>query len=132
MFRKTLTAAIAVAALLLSSLALNASANPTCPYDKAQYPGQCEAAQPYPGPFGGGAMPAGPSGPYGFTGTDILSGADVQAAAPATADGTGGGTAPLAVTGSESTVLGYVGTGLIAFGAVAMGSRRKFFQSALD
>jgi hypothetical protein len=36
------------------------------------------------------------------------------------------------VTGSESTVLGYVGTGLIAFGAVAMGSRRKFFQGALD
>lgn len=38
----------------------------------------------------------------------------------------------LAVTGNESSMLGYIATGLIAVGALALGSRRKFLQGALD
>lgn len=38
----------------------------------------------------------------------------------------------LAHTGNESSMLGYVGTGLIAAGALALGSRRKYLQGALD
>jgi len=38
----------------------------------------------------------------------------------------------LAVTGSNSHILGFVATGLIALGAVAMGSRRQFLQGALE
>ena len=42
------------------------------------------------------------------------------------------GVAGLAQTGSESAVLAYAGAGLIAFGAVALGSRRRFFQGTLE
>lgn len=39
----------------------------------------------------------------------------------------------LAVTGTSTTsVLGFIATGLIALGAVAMGSREKFLQGALE
>lgn len=38
----------------------------------------------------------------------------------------------IAFTGAESGVLGYVGAGLVAFGAVVLGSRRKFFAGSLD
>ena len=130
MIRKMLVVAIAIVALMASALALNASdasAHDACTYSHVIVPGNdCAPAIPYPGPFTN--MPSVPDGPYGFWGVNAVAAAPV-AAAPVAATGTGGG---LAVTGSESTVLGYVGTGLIAFGAVAMGSRRKFFQGALD
>jgi LPXTG-motif cell wall-anchored protein len=71
-------------------------------------------------------MPTTPGGPYGWGTLNPAAGAGA-AAAPAA--GTGGG---LAVTGSESAVLAYAGAGLIAFGAVALGSRRKFFQGTLE
>ena len=41
-------------------------------------------------------------------------------------------TPELAFTGSETSVLGYVGASMIAFGAVALGSRRKYFAGKLD
>ena len=124
MTRKILTAAMVVVALLISVLSLNATAAPTCPYNVAII-GNCAPAQPYPGPFTN--MPQVPQGPYGFW--SIYPG---PVAPSVSSDGTLGSAAPLAVTGSESAVLGYIGTGLIAFGAVAMGSRRKFFQGPLD
>ena len=124
MFRKMITAAVAVAALLLSTLALNASAQDGCSYYNATATSACAEALPLPdfGPQSFAALA--PAGVVFPAGTDVTATAAV--AAPA------GGGAGLAVTGSESTVLGYVGTGLIAFGAVAMGSRRKFLQGALD
>lgn len=39
---------------------------------------------------------------------------------------------PLAFTGAETSVLGYLGAGLIAFGAVALGARRRWFDNTLD
>ena len=78
----------------------------------------------YGGPFSN--APAAPGGPYGFGSLNPAGGA---ADAGAAAGGTGGA---LALTGSESTVLAYFGAGAIAFGAVALGSRRKFFQGTLD
>lgn len=118
MIRKLLAAAVTVAALLVGVLSLNASAS-DCSYNGAD---DCADAVPYPGPFTN--MPAAPTGPYGW--------GNLNVAASAPVGGTGGGDAGLAHTGSESTVIAYVGTGLIAFGAVALGSRRKFFQGALD
>ena len=131
MTRKMLTASIAVIALLFSVLALNtqsatAQGAPTCPYSAAIAGNVCADALAYPGPFTN--VPAVPGAVYGWGGLSVAAavpGADGAAA------GTGGG-GGLAVTGSEATVLGYVGTGLIAFGAVSLGSRRRFFQGALD
>lgn len=130
MTRKMLTASMVVAALLLSvmsfgGLTADAQGKPTCSYD-AQIADAvtCAPAVGYPGPFTN--MPTTPGGPYGWGTTNPAAGA--PAAAPAAA-GTGGG---LAHTGSESAVLAYAGAGLIAFGAVALGSRRKFFQGTLE
>jgi len=121
MIRKMLAAAVTVAALLVGVLSLNASAANDCSYAYAELY-DCADAVAYPGPFTN--MPAAPTGPYGWGSLNV--------AASAPVGGTGGGDAGLAHTGSESTVIAYVGTGLIAFGAVALGSRRKFFQGALD
>ena len=79
----------------------------------------------YGGPFA--TAPAAPYGPYGFGSLNPVAGGAADAGAAA--GGTGGA---LALTGSESTVLAYFGAGAIAFGAVALGSRRKFFQGTLD
>ena len=98
---------------------------PTCPYNAAITDGECAPAIAYPGPFTN--MPTTPGGPYGWGSLHPVAGA--VATPDAGAGGTGGG---LAHTGSESTVLAYAGAGLIAFGAVALGSRRKFFQGALE
>ena len=121
-----------VAAMLLSVLSFSGMTNPadaqgrpTCPYSDAIVDGRCADALAYPGPFTN--MPSAPAGPYGWGSLNPVAGAGA-AAAPA-AGGTGGG---LAHTGSETTVYGYLGAGLIAFGAVALGSRRKFFQGALE
>ena len=126
MTRKIFTASMVVAALLLSvmsfgGLTADAQGKATCGYNETN----CADAAKYPGPFTN--MPSTPGGPYGF-GTSSPAAA-APAAAPAAAAGTGGG---LAQTGSESAVLAYAGAGLIAFGAVALGSRRKFFQSTLE
>ena len=133
MFRKMLTATLDVTAMLLSVLSLggltnsaDAQGKATCPYNSAIIDDFCADALAYPGPFTN--MPTAPGGPYGWGHVGPVAGAGAAVAAPVAA-GTGGG---LAVTGSESAVLGYVGTGLIAFGAVALGSRRKFFQGALE
>jgi len=128
-----------VLAMLLSLFAVGsftdnaeAQGSPTCPYDQflrfiVTDGAGCADAEAYPGPFTN--MPTTPGGPYGWGSLNPVAGDGPAAPAPAAAGGTGGG---LAHTGSESTVLGYVGTGLIAFGAVALGSRRKFFQGALE
>lgn len=50
--------------------------------------------------------------------------ADSVPAIPVEAAGTGGGDA-LAHTGSETKVIAYLGTGLLSFGALALGARRK-------
>ena len=125
MIRKMLAAATAVAMILVGVLSLNAAANTNC---RGYYFGgagqDCADAVSYGGPFTN--MPAAPTGPYGWGSLNVVAGA--------ASGGTGGGDAgaALAHTGSESTVIAYVGTGMIAFGAVALGSRRKFFQGALD
>ena len=109
MIRKMLTATTVVAALLLSVLSLGSlSADATissCGYDAV-----CAPSVPYPGPFTN--MP------------EDSPGTPLNPVAVAVSD--------LADTGSESAVLVYAGTGLIAFGAVALGSRRKFFQGTLE
>lgn len=132
MTRKMLTASMVVAALLLSvmsfgGLTADAQVNgePTCSYDQL-IAGNCADAAAYPGPFTN--MPTTPGGPYGWGTLNPVAGAPAAAPAAAAA-GTGGG---LAHTGSETAVLAYAGAGLIAFGAVAIGSRRKFFQGTLE
>ena len=124
MTRKIFTASMVVAALLLSvmsfgGLTADAQGKATCGYNETN----CADAAKYPGPFTN--MPAVPAGPYGMSTTSPAA----AVATPAAAAGTGGG---LAQTGSESAVLAYAGAGLIAFGAVALGSRRKFFQGTLE
>ena len=135
MTRKMLTATMVVAAMLLSVLSLGgltesaeAQGRPLCSYDAfiAEIV-DCADAVAYPGPFSN--MPTTPSGPYGWGSLNPVAGAGAAVAAPAAGGGTGGG---LAHTGGESAVLAYAGAGLIAFGAVALGSRRKFFQGALE
>ena len=157
MTRKMLTATMLVAALLLSVLSFGALTDsavaqdqfdesatncnwppefmnrcgyggaPTCPYNAAIIDGFCADALAYPGPFTN--MPTTPGGPYGWGKLNPVAG-DGPAVTPGGGDGgTGGG---LAHTGSEAAVLAYAGAGLIAFGAVALGSRRKFFQGALE
>ena len=132
MIRKMLLASTIVAALLLSVLsfgALNADAQgaPTCSYERAiATSSTCAKALAYPGPFTN--MPTTPGGPYGWGSLSPVAGAGAAVTAPV-AGATGGG---LAHTGGESAVLVYAGAGLIAFGAVALGSRRKFFQGALE
>jgi LPXTG-motif cell wall-anchored protein len=125
MIRKMLAAATAVAMILVGVLSLNAGANTNCGgYYFGGATNDCADAVAYGGPFTN--MPAAPTGPYGWGSLNVVAGA--------ASGGTGGGDAgaALAHTGSESTVIAYVGTGMIAFGAVALGSRRKFFQGALD
>lgn len=123
--------------MMLSVFALQADADghldKTCTVNETYNSIRCT----YPGPFT--VHPAAPQPAYGFGsgGANTVGGTPTGASIPvAGADaggsaggGTGGG---LAHTGSESAVLGYVGAGMIAFGAVAMGSRRKFFQGALE
>ena len=78
---------------------------------------RCAEAASYPGPFTN--VPGPEAGSHGWGGLNVL---------PSdTAAGTGGGDAgaALAHTGSESAMIGYVGAGLVAFGAVALGARRK-------
>ena len=133
MTRKMLTATLLVAALLLSVLTVGAfgaqhaeaQGSPTCPYALAVFGDICADAEVYPGPFSN--APAIPGGPYGWGSLNPVAGPAGGAAGGSA--GTGGG---LAVTGSEATVLAYAGVGFIAFGAVALGSRRKFFQGTLD
>lgn len=155
MTRKLLTTAIAVAALLVSVLSFSATSADaqvagctiydihtpgdcahwyyddyqTCPYYLAVVNG-CEKPLVYTGPFT--VMPPAPVGPYGWGALNIVAAPPAAAAATDAAAPAAGAAAPLAHTGSESAVLGYVGAGLVAFGAVALGSRRKFFQGTLD
>lgn len=137
MIRKTVVGLVAALAMILGIFAFggttDADANTrTCPaYNLPSGTvnlliGDCADQIAYGGPFAN--APAAPEGPYGFGSLNPVAGAtggDTGAAA----GGTGGA---LALTGSESTVLAYFGAGAIAFGAVALGSRRKFFQGALD
>ena len=135
MTRKMLTATMVVTAMLLSVLSLGgltesaeAQGRSQCPYNLAVEFDIIDCATPlaYPGPFTN--MPTTPSGPYGWGSLSPVAGAGAAVTVPVVG-GTGGG---LAHTGGESAVLAYAGAGLIAFGAVALGSRRKFFQGALE
>ena len=134
MTRKMLTATALVTALILGVFSFSAfgrsadaQGSAECSYALVVLGDVCADAVAYTGPFTN--APAIPGGAFGFGSLTPVAGA---------ADGgTGGGdaaaaTGGLAVTGSEATVLAYAGAGLIAFGAVALGSRRKFFQGALD
>lgn len=143
MFRKFLAVTVAATALFLGVFSANADAK-GCTYYNVVVAKNVNCADPvdYPSTFEGvlnddgtlkGAKPD--SGPYGWNLMHLEAGPVGGAAGDtAAAVGTGGGdaAAPLVHTGSEAAVLGYVGTGLVAFGAVAMGTRRKFFQGALD
>lgn len=77
----------------------------------------CADAEAYPGPFTN--MPVTPSSPYSAP-LGLAASAPVAAPAPAESP-----TAGLAHSGSEVFVLAYLGTGLLAFGAVALGIRRS-------
>jgi len=127
-----LTATTLVFALLLSVLAVGAFTGEAdaqnrnkCGY-AALFDYDCADPLPYEGPFTN--MPAAAEGnaPYGWGSLNPVAGGGD---AGGSGGGAGGG---LAHTGSSADVLGYVGAGLVAFGAVALGSRRKFFQGALD
>ena len=132
MIRKMLLATTVIAAMLLSvlsfgALTAEAQGEPTCSYTDFTKNGLvCAKALAYPGPFTN--MPTTPGGPYGWGHLGPVAGAGAAVTVPVVG-GTGGG---LAHTGGESAVLVYAGAGLIAFGAVALGSRRKFFQGALE
>lgn len=121
MIRKLLTATAVVFALLFGVMAQDADAQQRCHVDDVK----CAAAVPYAGGFDN--HPKAPN-----TGGNFAAVAP-STAAPAPAAGTGGGdsSAPLAVTGTETRVLTYFGTGLIAFGAAAAGTRRRLFKDAL-
>ena len=75
----------------------------------------CADAEAYPGPFT--TKPTTPTSPYSAP-------IGLVASAPATAPAESP-TAGLAHSGSEVFVLAYLGTGLLAFGAVALGTRRS-------
>lgn len=144
MFRKMLAVTVAAAALLLGAFSAQADAQ-HCTYYNVVVAKTVKCADPVddPGDFSGVLNADGtlkgakvPAGPYGWhlPSIDPYSGAEAAADSALLATGAGGGdaTAPLVHTGGNAAVLGYVGTGLVAFGAVAMGTRRKFFQGALD
>jgi len=76
----------------------------------------CADAEAYPGPFA--KMPSTPSSPYS---APVGLGASSQVAQVAVAEAADAG---LAHSGSETFILAYLGTGLLAFGAVALGIRR--------
>lgn len=76
----------------------------------------CADAEAYPGPFTN--APVTPSSPYS---APVGLSAPVVAAPAADPAPSGAG---LAHSGSETFVLAYLGTGLLAFGAVALGMRR--------
>ena len=87
---------------------------------------KCAPALPYPGPFEN--PPTVPAGPYGFGSAGPKAGS-FAAAAPAT-----GADAPAAVpadggslahTGAESSALAFFGAGMVGFGALALGARRR-------
>jgi hypothetical protein len=99
--------------------------------EPAIQPVACATPQPYPGPFLDG--PPGTTAPLGWGVLNITiaptpapASATVDAA-PAAASGAGDRALPIAHTGTESYLLAYVGTGLVAFGAAALGMRRRYF-----
>lgn len=152
MFRKILAVTVAAAALMLGAFAANADAQyncsyyNNCPVSNVEYPtAGFEGLKGTDGTLGSGeAGKAGATtpglagtagalaGPHGWGSQNLVVGQ--PAGAEGVVGGTGGaaGHEDIAFGGSESYVLGYVGAGLVAFGAVAMGTRRKFFQGALD
>jgi len=114
MTRKMLTATTLVFALLLSVMSIGAftsSADAQCTYDEIL--AGCKADPiPYTGPFTN--MPATAGGPYGWGSLNPAAGG-ADGGAGGAGGGAGGG---LAHTGSSADVLGYVGAGMVAFGAV--------------
>lgn len=76
----------------------------------------CADAEAYPGPFTN--MPVTPTSPYSAP-IGLTASAPVTPPAAAASPSAG-----LAHSGSEVFVLAYLGTGLLAFGAVALGIRR--------
>lgn len=139
MTRKMFTAAVAVVALVFGVFAMGSAdvSAQSCSYDLTYGSTSGVCATPVAGPGAITNAPAAPTVGLGFGLNPIAAAADGGSGASAgggsgSAGGGAGGGSALAVTGSEAQVLGYVGTGLIAFGAVALGSRRKFFQGTLD
>lgn len=91
----------------------------------------CATPQPYPGPFVD--RPPVTTGPLGW---GVLNTTIVPTPAPGATSVEPVSTAaqavedrplPIAHTGTESYLLAYVGTGLVAFGAAALGMRRRYF-----
>lgn len=82
-------------------------------------PDDCADATPYPGPFTN--HPTAPVGPYA---APIFIAASADQVETISADDS---RAEIAHSGSESFILAYIGSGLVAFGAVALGSRRRLF-----
>lgn len=138
MIRKIVLSMVAVVALTFAGFAPAASAETPTPVPTA---GQCEysneiafncagQADGYPeGGFGSGAAKPTATPKPRPTATPAVVADD------ATATSGGGGTsggASIAFTGSESRVLGYVGAGMIGFGAVALAAARRRNDNSLD
>jgi hypothetical protein len=126
MIRKALLVAAASIAMVLSVLAAPASAQgdptvtPTPPTCTTVGYNNCVA---YPtggfGNAGGGGTPTPTPTPRPLATATPVSADDADATTG------GGGDASIAFTGAESRVLGYVGAGMIGFGAVALAAARR-------
>ena len=134
MIRKTIFSAAATVALMLGLLATPASADPTATPTPVTTPPVCNTVGynncvAYPsGGFGnassGGTPTATPTPRPFATATPVNE--------TTTATGGGAGAATIAFTGAESRVLGYVGAGMIGFGAGALAAARRKNESDLS
>jgi len=129
MIRKALLVAAASIAMVLSVLAAPASADPTAtPTGPTPTPPVCTTVGynncvAY--PTGGFGNAGGSTTPTATPTPRPLATATPVSADDASATAGGGGDASIAFTGAESRVLGYVGAGMIGFGAVALAAARR-------
>ena len=96
-------------------------------------PEECGPSLPYEGPFA--TSPTAPTAVFGFDSVKAIPAPDnagvfsdpgpATAAAPSAPTTADAPATELAVTGSESEVLAFFGAGLIGFGALALGTRRR-------
>lgn len=125
MIRKMLTTAIVLFALVFGTLPLQASAQTSGCTDSYGAAITCTGSDlEYPTGGLGGAAKATPTPRPRATPTPNIP--------EATTNATGGsrGDATIAFTGSESAVLGYVGAGLIGFGALTVVAARRKSEDA--
>ena len=130
MIRKLILSSIAVVALALGAFAPGALAQDTTP---TPTPVQCtevgyNGCIAYPQGGFGDLVPTATAVPTPRPTSSAVVSADTVDAT--TSDAAGG--ASIAFTGSESTVLGYAGVGLIGFGAIALAVARRKTEDIQD